>query len=570
MTSTNSPSRTLILVSDAPERHLSALQSATVHSGIKLLKTRSSEAQDAIREHAPDMILIDSSAGSEAAVDLCRDLREICADRATPIVMLHSDDSSEMFAEACDAGATEFLVDPINPTLLERRLDSAMAYVEHLLSDTLLGGQPLTKELAGRSIAPPAVFPRLVSVAIDQCQLNQLNVCVLAVNPTAIGGAKTSFGDEFATSLNRAVREFEQIGPISHPKGQIVISHLNDNCFALMIPDLGRIQDAARLGYKIHECVSSEVNGKGLAINIGIATSPGDGNNGFQLLKQAEEAVAIARQNETNSLCFRSESTNRWVFERLTLERSLRSAIELDQLIVYYQPKVNAQTRETVGFEALVRWQHPELGMVSPAQFIPLAEETGLIIPIGEWVLETACKQRQAWVAEGLEPTRMAVNLSPVQFRLPELCEIVGEVLERTGMPASALELEVTESMLMHDLKATINTLQRLKASGIYLSIDDFGTGYSSLSYLKGFPIDALKIDRSFVQYITANADDAAIATSIILMGRSLNLKVIAEGVETESQMSFLKVLQCDEIQGYLISPPVAADKAAAYLNPAK
>jgi len=182
-------------------------------------------------------------------------------------------------------------------------------------------------------------------------------------------------------------------------------------------------------------------------------------------------------------------------------------------------------------------------------------------------VLESACRQVQAWHDAGFSPVRMAVNLSPVQFRSTSLCDTVAKVLERTGMPASLLELEVTESMLMHSLKDTINTLQRLKATGIYLSIDDFGTGYSSLSYLKGFPIDALKIDRSFVRDITANADDAAIATSIILMGRSLNLKVIAEGVETESQRAFLQVLQCDEIQGYLISPPVPAEKAEAFLT---
>jgi EAL domain-containing protein (putative c-di-GMP-specific phosphodiesterase class I) len=217
--------------------------------------------------------------------------------------------------------------------------------------------------------------------------------------------------------------------------------------------------------------------------------------------------------------------------------------------------------------EALVRWQHPELGMVSPAQFIPLAEESGQIVHIGAWVLEEACRQGKAWADAGFEPIRMAVNLSPMQFRQPDLLHVISATLQRTNLDARYLELEVTESMLMQDLQQTIATLRQLKAAGIYLSIDDFGTGYSSLSYLKGFPIDALKIDRSFVRDITQNSDDAAIATSIILLGQNLGLKVIAEGVETESQLSFLRILQCDEIQGFLFSPPVPAAEVECFLE---
>lgn len=566
MSFSNHPPRTLVLVSEAPERHSGAIHGALSKAQFALTKTDHAGAADTLRANPPDLILIDPSGDGTRAVALCRELRRDPATQATPIVMLHDDQSSEWIASACDAGATEFLEEPIHPALFERRLDSAIAYVEQLLEESLADAG--VAELgSARAIATPAVFPRLVSIAIEQCRHSGKNVCVLAIHPQAIGGARPSFDDEFANQLSRSVRKFEEEGPISHPKGKIVISRVSDTCFALMVPELDRIQDAARLGYKIHDSVSCGGSEPGHAVHIGVSTSPGDGHDGLSLLEHAEQAASFARQDENNSLCFRSESTNRWVFERLTLERSLRNAIELDELIVYYQPKVRIDTREVVGFEALVRWQHPELGMVSPAQFIPLAEETGLIVPIGEWVLETACRQRQAWADAGFDSPIMAVNLSPIQFRQPELCEVIANVLERTGMPANKLELEVTESMLMHDLKDTINTLQRLKASGIYLSIDDFGTGYSSLSYLKGFPIDALKIDRSFVRDITANADDAAIATSIILMGRSLNMKVIAEGVETESQLAFLKVLQCDEIQGYLFSPPVPAEKAESFLT---
>jgi EAL domain-containing protein (putative c-di-GMP-specific phosphodiesterase class I) len=214
-----------------------------------------------------------------------------------------------------------------------------------------------------------------------------------------------------------------------------------------------------------------------------------------------------------------------------------------------------------------VRWIHPQLGMVSPGQFIPLAEETGLIVPIGEWILREACRQNKVWRDAGLPPIRVSVNLSPVQFRDPELYQVIRNALDEHELAHDGLELEVTESMLMNDPKATTRTLRKLKSAGLHISIDDFGTGYSSLSYLKQFPIDALKIDRSFVSEVTTNADDAAIATAIILMGHSLKLSVVAEGVETESQLAFLRVLQCNEVQGFLISPPVPAEQARELLR---
>jgi diguanylate cyclase len=251
----------------------------------------------------------------------------------------------------------------------------------------------------------------------------------------------------------------------------------------------------------------------------------------------------------------------------LTLETSLRRALERKELTVYYQPRVEIRTFRIVGFEALLRWKHPDLGFVSPAQFIPLAEETGLIGPIGEWVLREACRQNREWQDAGLPQVRVAVNLSSMQFAQPTLQEIVRAALDDAKLEAQWLELELTESTVMRDAGAAVATLARLKSAGLHLSIDDFGTGYSSLAYLKRFPIDALKIDQSFIRDSTSNPDDAAIVTSIILMARSLRLGVIAEGVETESQLSFLRILQCDEVQGYLFSPPLSATKARAMLE---
>ena len=250
----------------------------------------------------------------------------------------------------------------------------------------------------------------------------------------------------------------------------------------------------------------------------------------------------------------------------MAMEKSLQDAVRNEELTLYYQPRVDLESRRIVGMEALVRWLHPQIGLIPPAQFIPLAEETGLIGPIGEWVLREGCRQNAKWRAKGLPDIRVSVNLSPAQFRQPNLYESIMSVIKDSGLAEDGLELELTESMLMDDPKATVSTLRQLKSSGIHLSIDDFGTGYSSLSYLKRFPIDALKIDRSFVKDITTDPDDAAISTAIILLGHSLRLTVVAEGVETESQLDFLRALKCNEVQGFLFSPPVPPDRAEEFL----
>jgi EAL domain-containing protein (putative c-di-GMP-specific phosphodiesterase class I) len=250
---------------------------------------------------------------------------------------------------------------------------------------------------------------------------------------------------------------------------------------------------------------------------------------------------------------------NARIVERLALENSLSHGLERGEFVVYYQPQVNIRTGQVVGVEALVRWQHPERGLVLPAEFIPVAEETGLIVPLGEWVLRTACAQNKAWQEAGLPPMRVAVNLSARQFQQRSLRDTVAQVLEETGLDPHLLELEITESVAMQDLDFTITMLRNLREMGVQIAIDDFGTGYSSLAYLKRFPIDAVKIDRSFVCDLMVDPDDAAIVTTVITMAHSLELSVIAEGVETEAQLAFLNQQQCDEMQGFLFSKAVPA-----------
>lgn len=296
-----------------------------------------------------------------------------------------------------------------------------------------------------------------------------------------------------------------------------------------------------------------------LTCSIGITLCPRDGEDALNLLRNADIAMYRAKERGGNTLQFFSAAMNSKALERLKLEKSLRLAVARAELLLHYQPRVSLATGRIVGLEALVRWQHPEMGLISPAKFIPLAEETGLIEEIGEWVLRTACAQNKAWQDNGLMQVGVAVNLSPRQFKRQDLVAQVAAVLKETGFDPRYLELEITENLLMQDVETAISTLTRLKAIGVKISIDDFGTGYSSLSYLKRFPIDTLKIDQSFIRDITADPDDATIAKTIISMAHGMRLKVVAEGVETDEQMSFLHAHDCDEIQGYYFSRPVPA-----------
>jgi len=301
--------------------------------------------------------------------------------------------------------------------------------------------------------------------------------------------------------------------------------------------------------------------------SIGIALFPLDGSDVNALLKNADIAMYQAKEQGRNTFQFFSREMNVKALEHLMLETSLRRGLEREEFHLVYQPLLDLKTGRLVGMEALVRWQHPDLGLLLPGKFIPIAEETGMIIPLGDWVLSAACRQNRQWQDEGLPPLRVAVNLSARQFVQANLGHRVAEILQETGLPASCLELELTESTIMSNAEETIAILKELKTMGISLAIDDFGTGYSSLSYLKHFPIDRLKIDRSFVCDITTNPDDAAIADAIIAMAHSLKLKVTAEGVEMQEQLSYLSDRNCDEMQGYFLSYPVSAEEFAIFVR---
>ncbi|MFL9879710.1 EAL domain-containing protein [Herbaspirillum rhizosphaerae] len=303
-----------------------------------------------------------------------------------------------------------------------------------------------------------------------------------------------------------------------------------------------------------------------LESSIGATVYPNDGDSGDALLQAAEVAMHRAMDNVLERFQFYTPSLNSQVSHRLQMASQLRQAVQKHELILHYQPQVSLDSGKIVGVEALLRWQHPEKGMVSPLQFIPLAEETGLIVPIGEWVLRTACEQGKRWHDMGVHGLTMAVNLSAKQFALNNLATVVRHALDDSGLDSHCLELELTESASMETPEKSIEVMQLLKSMGVRLSIDDFGTGYSNLNYLKRFPVDQLKIDRSFVQDVTSDADDLAIARAVIALARSLHLEVLAEGVETLGQYNVMKENGCDKVQGYYFSKPLAVDDCTRFL----
>jgi diguanylate cyclase (GGDEF)-like protein len=365
---------------------------------------------------------------------------------------------------------------------------------------------------------------------------------------------------EVANRLRSSVRESDVVARLGGDEFVIVLSEIFDSDQIAMVARKVLSGLVSPLNLAGHDCRTTG--------SIGIAIFPDNGGDAQTLTKNADMAMYLAKEEGKNDFRFYSPVIKSQSIERLMLESSLRHALELNQFALHYQPKIEAATGQINGVEALLRWRHPDLGDLPPMKFIPLAEETGLIIPIGRWVLRTACAQNMAWQRQGLPVISMAVNLSPRQFQDDHLLRDVDDALKETGMPAHLLQLEITESMVMQNVARAIKLLDEIQDRGVRLAIDDFGTGYSSMSLMKQFPIDTIKIDRSFVRDLAENPQDRAIATAIINMGKALGLTVVAEGVETTEQDAFLRGHLCDELQGFLFSKPVPADDIPMLLRP--
>jgi predicted signal transduction protein with EAL and GGDEF domain/FixJ family two-component response regulator len=350
------------------------------------------------------------------------------------------------------------------------------------------------------------------------------------------------------------------------------LARLGGDEFTILIPDLERVEHALNVAHRVKEAMRRPflIDGNEIFVtaSIGISLFPEDGDDCNSLLKFADTAMYHAKNCGKNNAKLYSSSLTMQIMSHVKLEVGLRKALQNDELYLLYQPQLDVRSLEIVGVEALVRWRHPERGLISPTEFIPLAEETGLIVPIGEWVLRTACNQARAWQRTLQRPVRVAVNLSAKQFKDENLSQIVLSALDETGLDPKLLELELTEGTLMDDAKATMVTLEQLRGIGVYLSIDDFGTGYSSMNYLKRFDVRALKIDRSFICGLPQDSENAAITRAIIAMAHGLKMAVVAEGVETDEQLILLEQYGCDLVQGFFLGHPSSADTISEMLGP--
>ncbi len=516
---------------------------------------RLSEALEHLSRSEYDVILLDLSLPDSSGVETVDQMR--AAVHHMPVVVLSGQDDEDTALRAIQGGAEDYLLKghgdggliarSIRYSIERKRSEERLAYMAQYDHLTGLTNRALFQDRLEQALARAKRSGALVALMF--LDLDRFK----AVNDTLGHGTGDLLLKKVAERLEGSVRETDTVARIGGDE------------FGIILEGLTEAQDAALVARKIIDKLVQPFVLDGhevfVTTSIGIAVYPS--SNGDSLLTDADSAMYCAKEQGRNTYRFHTPEMNAQVRERLNMESKLRRALDQEEFLLYYQPQVDLTTGMIVGTEALLRWQHPELGLVSPGKFIPVLEDIGMIVRVGEWVLQTACRQSKAWQRDGFPPLRMAVNISARQFSRRDLIDTVAGVLTETGLDPNYLELEITESLLMEDIKANSRLLDELKTSveGLRVSIDDFGTGYSSLSYLKTFPIDLLKIDQSFIRDITTNSDDAAITTTIIVLAHNLRLKVIAEGVETEEQMTYLREKGCDEAQGFYFSRPLPADE---------
>jgi diguanylate cyclase (GGDEF)-like protein len=522
---------------------------------------RLDEALELLDGSAFEVVLLDLSLPDSSGLKTVNRVRT--AAEQLPIVVLSGRDDEETALRALQSGAEDYLVKgrgdgelmarAIRYAIERKKAEENLAYLKQYDPLTGLANRTLFQDRLQQALARADRDGEMVALIL--LDLDHFK----AVNDFLGHAGGDELLKEVAARIEGLVRKSD------------TVARLGADEFAIILEDMSDAQDVAPVAQDILDTLSESfvLDGHEIPVtaSIGIAVRPPSEREG--LLKDADAAVRRVKERGRNAYEFYTEQMNIRAFERLTLRNMLRRALREEEFLLHYEPQVDLATGAIVGAEALLRWQHPDLGLVPPARFIPLLEDTGDIEAVGRWVMQTACRQNKDWQNSGIAPLRVAVNLSARQFSRGGLMSTVADILEESGLAPGYLELEITESLLMEDIDASSQILNELKnvVGGLRISIDDFGTGYSSLSYLKSFPIDLLKIDRSFVQNVPGDPDDAAITTAIIRLAHSLRLGVIAEGVETEEQATFLRERGCDEAQGYYFSRPLPADEFAELLK---
>ncbi|MEQ1507922.1 MAG: EAL domain-containing protein [Myxococcota bacterium] len=556
------------------------------------------EAVRAFREDAPDLVLLDVMMPELDGYEACATIRSLLNGETVPIVIMTGLDDEGSIDRAYDAGATDFVPKPINHPLLVHR-------IRYLLRSARTANELRTAE---RRVTQLAYFDSLTTLPnrtfLDNFLANALaraerfhrSLAVLALDLDLFKRVNDTYGHAGGDALLREVgariascvrsSDLAALAPKPRPgeppdpsDDDAVAARLGGDEFVVVLGRIRRPEDAAIVARRIADRMAepfSIANAEVfVSVSIGIATWPENGNDAASLLDRADAALYHAKEQGRNTYQFFTDSIHRKASRRLEIETHLRSAMiaagviggrtdrEPGEIQVHFQPKIELGTGEVIGFEALLRWTDPALGQVNPAEFVPVCEDTGLIVPLGDWVLRQSCLQARRWAETHGHPVTVAVNLSARQFREPDLAQRVSAILAETGLEPSLLELELTESILLQDTPASARALDQLKALGIRIALDDFGTGYSSLSYLSRLPIDTLKIDRSFVNDLGHSGKSDTITAAIIALSRSLRIDVVAEGVETKSQLRFLADHGCGVIQGFLYGRAMAADRIA-------
>lgn len=528
-------------------------------------------ALETINRNEHDVCLFDYRLGEHNGIELLHEaVKNGCK---LPIIMLTGQGDHEVDIKAMKAGAADYLIKgKIDASVLEhsiryaierKKAEEKILFLAYYDSLTSLPNRVLFKDRLNQTLLIAQRHQRILAILfLDLDNFKRINDTL--GHPT---------GDELlkqvADRLSNYIRKSDSISRYSTDEFSAVVARLGGDEFTILLTEIAQVHDTIKVAQRILDAIAQPFDIEGqevfITASIGIAIYPIDGEDVDSLLKNCDTAMYHAKNEGRNNYKFYEQSLNKTALDILALENNLRKALDKQEFRVYYQPRIDIRTRNVVGFEALIRWRHSQKGIIPPSEFIPIAEETGLIIPIGEWVLNEACKQNKTWQAAGFAPVFISVNLSGKQFKQQNLIKVIDHAMSEVRLDPKYLELEITESIIQ-DTKSTAGILRELRNLGLKIAVDDFGTGYSSLSYLRRFPLDTLKIDRSFVKDIAKDPDSEAIVKAIIAMAHCLKLKVIAEGVETEEQLKFLSDEGCDEFQGYLISPPLPADEVVRFL----
>jgi len=568
------PEKSTILIVDDEEVARYTVEVLLSKEGYNLVFAENGEeALKKAEELVPDLMLLDVMMPGMDGFEVCQHLRANKRLGELPIVMITALDDRDSKLRGIKAGADDFMSKPFDRAELRARvrtitrLNRYRRLIETEEQLAYLANYDTLTDLPNRSL-----LMERMRQALDRASRTHQNVAILVLGLDNFQIVNDTLGHEEGDKMlcevaQRLTQTVSTMGA--------TVARLSGDEFVVMFDTDNLVKDVSKVVQSLLEKISLQmkIDNQEMVItaSIGISTYPTDGTEVSLLLKNADTAMSRAKGAGKNTYQFFTAKMNEAALERLILENQLRKVLINNELRLYYQPQIELKSGHLIGMEALVRWQHPELGLISPIKFVPVAEEIGLIIDIGKWVLQTACQQNQEWQRAGFPPIRVSVNVSSRQFQPRNLLETIKEILINSELNPIYLELELTESLLIEEEGDNENNilalLTELRSMGVQIAIDDFGTGYSSLSYLKRFPVTTLKIDRSFVQDICTDENDAAITTAIIAMAHSLRLSIVAEGVETSEQVAFLREKQCEIIQGYYFSRPLPVKEMTQILE---